>query len=302
MQGSSSQQRLTTKHIHSRPDRHSPPLTAAQTSITSKVRREPEHCNLRRRWTSKDLYCWSSGWKWELYHTTETLDLDTVKVRVYADPSTEAYDTYTNLNDATTLDKNSRIFVCKEAPNGQYELTLVMVLDLVSFEAAIRSKWSTIKLRDSEANGARTFTQSIKFVTLRTSCCLFRLRLYTAHGLVQTKRLIESVRKNAYLYAAQNRMVTAQDYALVLRKYSNVIEDIKSWGGEENIPPNMVLSISQSFTTLSKPRSRVRHNRVLSHSHHEIFRSHRFWYRVHWPERNVLEVSVFFQWNRTSQV
>ena len=53
------------------------------------------------------------------------------------------------------------------------------------------------------------------------------------------KEEIESIRKNApYLYASQNRMVTAEDYSsLILRNFPNQISDIKSWGGEDNIPP-----------------------------------------------------------------
>ena len=90
---------------------------------------------------------------------TETLDLDTVKVRVYADTSTEAYDSYVNLNDATTLDKNSQIFVCKESPNGQYELTFGNGARLGKFPAP-GNKIEVIydQVAGPEANGARTFT------------------------------------------------------------------------------------------------------------------------------------------------
>ena len=51
------------------------------------------------------------------------------------------------------------------------------------------------------------------------------------------KESIESIRKNApFQYAAQNRMVTHADYSsLVLRNFSSLIRDIKSWGGEDNI-------------------------------------------------------------------
>jgi hypothetical protein len=49
------------------------------------------------------------------------------------------------------------------------------------------------------------------------------------------KETIASIRKNApFQYATQNRMVTAADYSsLVLRNFSNVIKDIKAFGGEE---------------------------------------------------------------------
>ena len=54
------------------------------------------------------------------------------------------------------------------------------------------------------------------------------------------KEGIESIRKNApYQFAAQNRMVTSDDYSsLILKKYSTFINDIQSWGGEDNPDPD----------------------------------------------------------------
>jgi len=54
------------------------------------------------------------------------------------------------------------------------------------------------------------------------------------------KEGIESIRRNApYQYVSQNRMVTAADYsALALREYGSFIEDIQTWGGQENTEPD----------------------------------------------------------------
>jgi hypothetical protein len=48
---------------------------------------------------------------------------------------------------------------------------------------------------------------------------------------------IESIRKRApFQYASQNRMITPLDYeALILRKFSNFIDDIVCWGGEDDV-------------------------------------------------------------------
>ena len=53
----------------------------------------------------------------------QNIDLDTVVVRVYDSPSATTYDLYTNINNATTIDSSSRIYVIKESPNGYYEVT-----------------------------------------------------------------------------------------------------------------------------------------------------------------------------------
>ena len=163
------------------------------------------------------------------------IDLNTVIVRVYDDPASSNYNLYTNVNDATTINSNSRIYVIKESPNGYYELTFGAGVRL-GLTPDVGSKIEVIYDITSgpEANGARTFTPNstldglnVNVVTISTS----------AGG--SYKEEIDSIRKNApYQYATQNRMVTAEDYAsLILRKYSNLIDDIKAWGGEDNIPP-----------------------------------------------------------------
>lgn len=162
------------------------------------------------------------------------LDLDTVVVKVYDSPSSNRYDLYTNIINATTIDETSRIYVIKESPNGYYELTFGNGVRLgQSPQAGNKIEVSYTTVSGPEANGGRTFTpvstlegKTINVVTASVS----------SSG--SYKEEIESIRKNApYQWSAQNRMVTAQDYAaLVYRNFSNVISDIKAWGGEDNLP------------------------------------------------------------------
>lgn len=163
------------------------------------------------------------------------LDLDTVVVRVYDDFSSSNYNLYTNINDATTINENSRIYVIKESPNGYYELNFgsgVRLGRTPDTGSKIEVLYDVVS--GPEANGARTFTPTAK------------LDGYTVNVVTVSnstggsyKEEIDSIRKNApYQYAAQNRMVTSEDYsALIFRKYSGLLSDIKSWGGEDNIPP-----------------------------------------------------------------
>lgn len=163
------------------------------------------------------------------------LDLDTVVVRVYDDFSSSNYNLYTNINEATTINQDSRIYVLKESPNGYYELTFGNGVRLGKSPSAgnkIEVLYDVVV--GPEANGARTFEAnstlnglSVNVVTVANS---------TGGSY---KEDLDSIRKNApYQYAAQNRMVTAEDYsALIFRNFSNVLTDIKSWGGEDNVPP-----------------------------------------------------------------
>tara|TARA_R110000868_G_scaffold30953_4_gene113909 strand:+ start:21338 stop:23158 length:1821 start_codon:yes stop_codon:yes gene_type:complete len=230
---------------------------------------------------------------------TQTLDLETVKVRVYKDTSTQAYDTYTNLNDATTLDKNSRIFVCKESPNGVYELTFGNGARLGKFpEAGNKIEVLYDQVGGPAANGARTFTPVNQIRDIQNQS--LPIVVTTIHGsrAGSTKESIESVRKNApYLYSAQNRMVTAQDYAsLVLRKYSNVIDDIKSWGGEDNIPPQFgTVFLSIVYNTEQDAIQNDTKQGIIALAKNLSVASFNIEFTN--PNKTFLEVNTLFQWN-----
>ena len=162
------------------------------------------------------------------------IDLDTVVVKVYPSVTSNNYSLYTNIINSTTIDENSRIYVIKESPNGYYELTFGNGVRLGQSPQAgdkIEVLYTTVS--GPEANGGRTFapvsTLDGKTINVNTVSI-------STNG--SYKEEIESIRKNApYQWAAQNRMVTAQDYAaLTRRNFSNVINDIQTWGGEENVP------------------------------------------------------------------
>jgi hypothetical protein len=165
----------------------------------------------------------------------KNIDLNTVIVRVYESPTTTSYDLYTNINALSTINESSRIFVIKEAPNGFYEITFGNGVRLGQYPLPgnkIEVDYTVVA--GPEANGARSFTPQSTLSGLTVY-----VTTVTTSSAGSYKEDRESIRKNApYVYAAQNRMVTAEDYAaLTYRNYQNLIEDIKAWGGEDNIPP-----------------------------------------------------------------
>ena len=163
------------------------------------------------------------------------LDLETVEVRVFDNTSTSVYDLYTNINDATNITGDSKIFVVKETPNGFYEVSFgngIITNQIPQPGNRIQIIYDVVT--GPEANGAFTFSPTSELNGL--DVIVTTVARSSAGSL---KEEIESIRKNApYLYASQNRMVTAEDYSsLILRNFPNQISDIKSWGGEDNIPP-----------------------------------------------------------------
>ena len=176
------------------------------------------------------------------------IDLDTVEVRVYNSVTSTAYDAYTNLNTTTNISATSRIFVVKETPNGFYEVTFSNGSRLgLSPESGQRIEVLYDVVAGPDANGARTFTTNTQ--VNGKSLNITTTTLSSGGAL---KEGIESIRKNApYQYAAQNRAVTAEDYsALVLREFGNNVSDVKTWGGQDNIPPRYgVVYMSLVFNT-----------------------------------------------------
>ena len=176
------------------------------------------------------------------------LDLNTVTVRVYQDTSSSYYDVYTNILEATNITSESKIYVIKETPNGFYELSFgngLITEQIPSAGNRIQVVYDVVSGPD--ANGASTFTPEAQLDGLAITVTT----IASSDGGA-LKEDIESIRKNApYLYATQNRMVTAEDYSsLILRNFSSLINDIKSWGGEDNIPPKFgTVYVSIDFST-----------------------------------------------------
>lgn len=230
---------------------------------------------------------------------TESLDLNTVKVNVYADTSTTFYDVYTNLNDTVNIDKNSRIFVVKEAPNGQFELSFGNGARLGKFPLT-GNKIEIIydEVAGPSANGGRTFTPLDTVQDGNGEALTANVTTIVGSMAGQNKESIESIRKNApYLYATQNRMVTAQDYAsLVLRKYSNLITDIKSWGGEDNLPPRYgSVYLSIVFNTLDTEIQSAAKSGIQALAKNLSVASFNVQFTD--PTTTYLEVQTTFQWN-----
>jgi hypothetical protein len=168
------------------------------------------------------------------------LDADTAIVRVYESATSSSFVTYINLLKATTISSQSTIYILKEAPNEFFELTFG---DGVTFGRAPspgnKITVTYLSTKGAVANAATLFAPSATFTSGTISSTLSVTTVTTSVG-GDEKESIESIRKNApFQYAAQNRMVTAADYsALILRNFSTLIQDIKAWGGEDNLEPD----------------------------------------------------------------
>jgi len=166
----------------------------------------------------------------------KTLDADTAIVRVI-DGSTS--DIYTNITAATTISANSTIYILKEAPNGFYQLSFggngILGLAPAAGNSITVEYLST---KGADANTAKGFIVTDTVTVLGSARTLTATTTAAAIG-GDDKETIASIRTNApFQYASQNRMVTPEDYtAIINRNFSTLINDIISWGGQDNPEP-----------------------------------------------------------------
>lgn len=169
----------------------------------------------------------------------ENLDTSNVVVRVYETPNTLAYETYTDIRTASTVDSTSMLFILKESPNGFFELSFGDGNILgQSPVAGNKIEVDYISSNGPAGNGGKTF---VPVSQISVGGNNYNLSCSTVVNSIggDDKETVESIRKNApFLYASQNRMVTPNDYsALVLRNFSTLIKDINTYGGEEALNP-----------------------------------------------------------------
>lgn len=168
-----------------------------------------------------------------------TIDTSTAVVKVYNSPSATAFSSYVDIAKAVRVVSTSRFYQLAETPNGFYELNFG---DGVSFgQSPSTGNVVTVEYLSCVgeiANGGEVFTPGAKFSVNGTGYDLTVTTVAASTGGAP-RQTIESIRQNAPIaFAAQQRLVTAEDYkAIILENYSN-IQDAIAWGGEDNVPAN----------------------------------------------------------------
>jgi hypothetical protein len=230
----------------------------------------------------------------------ELLDIETAVIRVYESPSSSSFVTYTNLTDANTINANSTLYILKETPNGLFELSFGngATLGTAPTEGS-KITIDYLAVNGSDADTANIFEPQSQVTINGTG---YDVTVSTVAKSVGggDKETIESIRQNApFQYASQNRMVTAVDYsALVLKNFSTLIKDIKSFGGEDALEPEFgTIFISVLFnddvgvaTETSTKQAIVDLSEQLSVASFNLKFSD--------PIKTFIETEVFFQFNQ----
>lgn len=168
---------------------------------------------------------------------SSTIDTSTLSVVVYDNPSDTVGESYNLFGAAADLGSNSTIYFLQENPFGRYD---VYFGDGLSGKKPANG--SVVELTYVETSGA--VANNVAGLTADdTIDGLSNITTTFTDGFTQTTggaaaERIESIRFNAPLInATQDRAVTANDYASLLRVEFPELSDVSVWGGEQANPP-----------------------------------------------------------------
>ena len=233
----------------------------------------------------------------------KNIDTTTAFVSVYEDLSTTNYTTYTDLKEADTISDQSKVYILRETPNGFYELSFGDGYTLGKAPVAgNKIVVEYLSTNGPDANGATAFTPSSQIsVPSAGGNVSFNLSVTTVTKSVSGSvvETIGSIRKNApFSYASQNRMVTAADYAtLIRRNFGYLIKDIQAYGGEDAVRKeygvvflSIVFKDDVTQATIDKTKGDItalaRQLQVIT-----------FDVKFQDPDITYLETAVYFQFN-----
>ena len=162
-------------------------------------------------------------------------DTSTLRVRVQENQSSTSFDIYNKFETLIDVDETTKVFFLQENPSGFYE---VYFGDGVTGFKPSNDNIVTVdyvKTNGSDSNGASDFVMSDSVGGFTANK---PITITNAAGGVE-QETSESIRFNAPLtFIAQNRAVTANDYASIIKKNFSNIDSIATWGGEDQEIPD----------------------------------------------------------------
>ena len=162
-------------------------------------------------------------------------DTSTLRVRVQSNEESTSFDIYTKFDTLKNVTSTSKVYYLQENPSGYYE---VYFGDGVTGFKPTNDNIVTLDYvvtKGKESNGSNVFSMvdnvgGFSNITLTT--------VTNAAGGAE-QETAESIRFNAPLtFISQNRAVTSDDYAAIIKKNFSNVDSISTWGGEDNDPPD----------------------------------------------------------------
>lgn len=162
------------------------------------------------------------------------IDTTTMIVDVYENSTSNVSIRYKNILTAPAITNDSRVYMLRETPAGEYEMYFGDG-ELLGIRPSAGNviQVSYIATSGADANGAAKFAVDA-FDGYDKSV----VTVSPASGGSE-KESVEEIKVNApRAFATQQRLVTAEDYTSTIKSlYGQYLKDVTSWGGNDNVPP-----------------------------------------------------------------
>jgi len=169
----------------------------------------------------------------------ETIDTSTISVKVFDSVTSLSFETYTDIQNSVRINPASTVYIVREVPNGFYEITFSDG-NVLGKSPAVGSKIviQYLSTKGSVANNGTVFVSDNQ-ISVDGSPFNISTTAVSNSGGGNDKESITSIKSNAPIsFATQQRLITAEDYkAIILQRFSSTVEDVISWGGNDNVPP-----------------------------------------------------------------
>ena len=170
-------------------------------------------------------------------------DTNTLKVRVYESASSTVFDLYEPANNILDITSTDKVYFINEIEDESYELFFGDGILGKKLENGQVIEISYIVTNGDATNGAKTFrfNGSLEDENGAKLTLPFNTTTLTTVAPATGGADIESIDKIKYnapkYYGSQNRAVTSNDYAAIVRDLYPAVSDIIVFGGEDQEPP-----------------------------------------------------------------
>jgi len=170
-------------------------------------------------------------------------DLSTLKVKIFDSTTSTTYQEYKRSDSILDIGAEDKVFFVSEIEDERYELFFgdgVLGRKLSNGEVV---QISYIQTSGAETNGAKSFTFSARLQDENNANIgiPFGVSSIVVNSVATGGANIESIEKIKFnapkFYSSQNRAVTANDYAAIVRNIYPSVGDIIVFGGEDQEPP-----------------------------------------------------------------
>jgi hypothetical protein len=223
------------------------------------------------------------------------VDTETILIRVRDSLTSSDYTTYTHYESLLDVNNDSKVYFLQENSNGEYEFYFGDGVLGYKPPTGNIVELTYISTNGEEGNGAKQFSANSLIGGL-SSILVENFEGFSKTISGAEKETTESIKFNApKLFAAQDRVVTAEDYRSVLLANFDYIEDISVWGGENNNPPvygKTYLSIKPNDGEVLTESAKNGINRFLQNKNVGSITT-----EILDPDYTYLNIEAFFKYN-----